>query len=305
MTGICWWLVERLSRMLEADERDAVCGDFAESGETGGRALHDVFDLVVRRQATLWKNWRPWLALIGLVVPLGLLLSLRSRMLAFGSATPLWMYFNNWTWTYLTNSGARLDFIHNCQGIFTEYLTLSCWSWASGFVLGSFSRRTTLVCGALFCLVALFAVSLGTAPYLLPGQSHFDDGSHDPVFSLAFYSLILPLLIQMVVVVMPSVWGMKQGGRMTTGTPLLRTLLWASAFVTVTVLAIRNWGWVLCWSGRSQTCADWALQAGYARQPGSPEGRPIPILLLALVGPVGYMAATAIGLTKPSMEKTR
>ena len=36
MTRIYWWLVDLLSRTLEPDERDAVRGDFAESGETGG-----------------------------------------------------------------------------------------------------------------------------------------------------------------------------------------------------------------------------------------------------------------------------
>ena len=36
MTRLCWWLVETVSRVLEPDERNAVRGDFAESGETGG-----------------------------------------------------------------------------------------------------------------------------------------------------------------------------------------------------------------------------------------------------------------------------
>src|SRR5205823_12219606 len=49
------------------DERVAVRGDFAESGETGGQALHDVLGLVVRRQAALWQGWRPWLVFVGLV----------------------------------------------------------------------------------------------------------------------------------------------------------------------------------------------------------------------------------------------
>jgi hypothetical protein len=37
MTGFSWWLVDRASRLLESDERDAVQGDFAESGTAGGR----------------------------------------------------------------------------------------------------------------------------------------------------------------------------------------------------------------------------------------------------------------------------
>ncbi|MBZ5634636.1 MAG: hypothetical protein LAO55_16045 [Acidobacteriia bacterium] len=61
-----------MSRMLEPDEREASRGDLAESGEHGGQALLGLVGLVVRRQAALWKDWRPWLALVGLVIPLGM-----------------------------------------------------------------------------------------------------------------------------------------------------------------------------------------------------------------------------------------
>ena len=45
-----------------AGEREAVIGDIAKSGATGGEAVRDVFDLIVRR------NWRVWLALAALTV---------------------------------------------------------------------------------------------------------------------------------------------------------------------------------------------------------------------------------------------
>jgi len=66
MTRICWRLVDVVSRLLEPDERDAVRGDFAESGVTGGKALFDLIGLATRRQAARWKDWRPWLALLGI-----------------------------------------------------------------------------------------------------------------------------------------------------------------------------------------------------------------------------------------------
>lgn len=92
MTRVSWWVVDVVSRMLESDERDAVRGDFAESGESGGRALRDLLGLVIRRQAALWTDWRPWLALVGLVVPLGVLLSVVSGWWSYGSAISLWLY---------------------------------------------------------------------------------------------------------------------------------------------------------------------------------------------------------------------
>jgi hypothetical protein len=66
MTRVWWWLADMVSRLLEPDECDAVRGDLAESGATGGEALRDLLGLVVRRQAALWMDWRPWLALVGL-----------------------------------------------------------------------------------------------------------------------------------------------------------------------------------------------------------------------------------------------
>jgi hypothetical protein len=57
-------LVEMLSRMLDSDERLALRGDLEESGETGLQAVWDVLGLVARQQAALWKDWRPWLALV-------------------------------------------------------------------------------------------------------------------------------------------------------------------------------------------------------------------------------------------------
>ncbi len=48
MTRICWRLAEFAFQALQPDERDAVLGDFAESGETGGQALLGVLGLVAR-----------------------------------------------------------------------------------------------------------------------------------------------------------------------------------------------------------------------------------------------------------------
>jgi hypothetical protein len=69
MRRISWSSVDIVSRLLEADEREAVRGDLTEAGASGGRALCDVLGLVVRRQAALGMDWRPWLALRGIVAP--------------------------------------------------------------------------------------------------------------------------------------------------------------------------------------------------------------------------------------------
>lgn len=293
MTRIYWLVVDRLSRMLEHDEREAVCGDFAESGETGWRALRNLLGLIVRRQAALWKGWQPWLTIVGLVGPLGMLLSLNIRMVATGSAIPIWMYLNNWTWAYLTNAGARVDFIHNSEDIFKTYLLLICWSWASGFMLGSQSRRTIPVNGTLFCLVILFARLL-EAPPNPPAWTERHGDPNAAVFSLTFYRLVFPLILQAVLVLIPAVCGMRQSLRLPSCPAGVRVILWGSSFVTVTVLAIRNWGWILCSMGRWRACAEWTLRAGYSHEAGRPESAHIPVLPLTLVGPVGYIVAIAV-----------
>src|SRR5260221_1750096 len=191
--------------MLEPDEREAVRGDFAESGETSGQALRNVLGLVLRRQAALWKDWRPWLALVGLVAPLGVLLSLVARREAGGSAIYLWLYLNNWTSAYITNRGARMDLIHYSAVIFAAYMTLFFWSWPSGFMLASLSRRTIQVNGALFCLVVLLAKLLEAPP---PGRNDGNVDSNDPVLSLTFYSVMFPLILQAVLILLPAIWGM-------------------------------------------------------------------------------------------------
>jgi hypothetical protein len=75
MNRICWWLVEGLSRRLEPGERDAVLGDIAESGESGGEALRDLLGLAARRQAAslIEARSRDGLALAGLIAPVGML----------------------------------------------------------------------------------------------------------------------------------------------------------------------------------------------------------------------------------------
>jgi hypothetical protein len=227
-----WWLAEIVSLSLTPEEWEAVNGDLAESGETGGQALRDVLGLVVRRQIALWKSWRPWLAFLALVVPLGVLLSLVSRMMADGSAIYAWMYLNNWTWTYVTNAGARIDLIRYGADIALKYLALLCWSWTGGFLLGSLSRRTISVNVSLFCLALLLGELLepprNLGHWLLCprplGQGA--NGVHGGVYSLAFYSVMFPLILQMLLVVLPSFWGVRQGLRLATLPIPRRTILW-------------------------------------------------------------------------------
>ncbi len=282
-----WWLVDIVSRVLEPDERNAVRGDFAESGETSGQALRGLLGLILRRQTALWRNWRPWLALVGAVAPLGILLSLVSRRMAQSSAITSWLYLNNWDWTYVRNTGFRLDFAHDVAIILFEFLLLSCWSWTSGFVLGYLSRRAIWINGALFCLVLVTVELLGMPRFL--GRSlllsRADDFSpNSAVFAGAFYREVFPLIVHTVLVLLPSLWGMRQGLRLAALPLPLQTMLWASLALAMTTLAMQNSVW-------------WQMRTWNNQPPQLPH---LPYLApLAVIGPLGYILATTIGRRWP------
>jgi hypothetical protein len=277
MTRIYWWLVDLLSRTLEPDEQDAVRGDFAESGETAGSALRDLVGLVVRRQAALWNRWRPWLALVGLIVPLGMLLSVVSRVTANQGATYIWLYANNWDWALLKDTAFWYEFADSVALVFVSSLTLVCWSWTAGFLLGSITRRIVWVYGALFCFILLFGGLLGAPRYLayfLEYNIHrpLPSETDDPIFALAFYRQMLPLIVQALLVAVPSLWGMRQSADVRRFAPLLRIVLWTAAIGTLTMLVIQEPG------------LGFFLNVHW--QPG--------MLRLVVYWPVAYLVASAI-----------
>ena len=151
MIGFHWRLAERVSRLLYPAERNAVLGDLAESGESGWQALLGLLGLVARRQAALWKDWRPWPALAGLA-PLGFLLTRYSARVAHLSAIYVWLYVDNWRMDDIANSGFWWLLAHESAPILLCYLTLILWSCAGGMAIGVLARRTAGVNGVLFCV---------------------------------------------------------------------------------------------------------------------------------------------------------
>jgi hypothetical protein len=243
MNRFWWWLADLVSRALEPEEREAVRGDLAESGEAGGHAFLNVLGLVVRRQSALWRSWPPWCVLVGLVLPLGVLLCLISRGEADGSAIYLWLYVNNWDPGYLGNAGFRYELAQYAAAILTGYFILFCWSWSSGFLLGSVARRSLPFQTILFVSFVLFGAFLGVPPRHF-GLALFhrarDFPNNAAVFDLAFYRVAFPLILQSALVLGPSIWGMCQAERVGSDRPPFRTLLLAAAIATLPAIAIQT-----------------------------------------------------------------
>jgi hypothetical protein len=251
ITRFLWWLVNSSAQMLESGEREAVRGDLTESGETGSHALRHVLGLVIRRQVSIWTDWRPWLTLVGLVVPLGLLLSVVSRRMAATSAVYIWMYANNLDPNLFRYRGFWYQLGDTVAEIFKMYLSLGCWSWTTGFVLGSAWRGIVRINGFLLGLMLAFGVLLG-APLYSAYYEHYlhlaigfrllahQHQQHDPVNALIFYRVMFPLIVQAVLVLLPALWGMREGARAVRFRLLLRAILWTAAFAALVAVVIQD-----------------------------------------------------------------
>jgi len=185
-------------QMLDAEERDAVGGDLEEAGVGGPRALREILGLAARRQMLAWTEWRPWVALAAVGIPLGLLLGAISRRWSYASAIYAWLYIDNWTWAYLASAGSRAELAHSVAAFAARLIALAIASCAAGFVLAVFSRRAIWTAGALFFLA--LSVGVASAPPVAE--------QHAVVFALTFYRLVLPLLTATALVVVPSLVGM-------------------------------------------------------------------------------------------------
>ena len=282
MTAAAGWLADRVSRLLDPDERDAVRGDFAELGITSAQAVVEVLGLLMRRQAALWTEWGPWLALVGVVIPLGALLGQLSWSWADGSAIYTFLYVNNWTWAYVESPGARRDLLDVGTRVCLNDLALIGWSWTTGFALGSLSRRTLWVTATLFCLVVfvVFGFSSGTTARANPFNA--------AVFSLPFYRVRYPWLVLTGLVLLPAMWGMRRSRR-SASLPLIPTLVGFAVIALLTVSAARTL--------ELFAIGHWHL----TRLDPSPDGfaehggwfRPLRLLPLLPLWPVAFIVASA------------
>jgi hypothetical protein len=139
-----WSLLETICRLLAPDERQAVLGDLAETGETGMRALTAVAGLVVRRQLGLWKSWRPWVASLGLLPVL----------LTFSCVTPsIVLIIERYPWKNVPQSRQEIILM-----LFAAILLTAFFSWAVGFVTASLARRAMVSVAALLATGALWTI---------------------------------------------------------------------------------------------------------------------------------------------------
>ncbi|MCX6590738.1 MAG: hypothetical protein NTZ56_04355 [Acidobacteria bacterium] len=145
MSSLGAWLLRSAAQLLEPREREAVLGDLAEAGTGMGLSLWEVFGLVARRQLSLWKSWRPWLAAFGLAFPGSLVLMGYSVSVSRG-------------YQQLLDPGGLLTG-QTVWLVCCNLLVLCGLAWSGGFVVGSLSRRTLWVSVAFSFAPCMFCLS--------------------------------------------------------------------------------------------------------------------------------------------------
>lgn len=211
MTG-AWTLVDLVSRMLEREERETVLGDLQEARQGTWRSLQDVFGLIFRRQASLWKGPRPWLAGFAVALPCSYLLTHVSISVTC-------------TYERLVNHRVYACWHTGHEGfplLLCHILLLTAWSWAGGYIVGSVSRQTLWLSAALSVIPSYFCMCW--------------DGQMFPS-KLCFFLFVFP-----------AIFGVHRGLRNATISFRTASLL----ALTVTVLMISAWSnqalWILNWA---------------------------------------------------------
>ena len=277
MSRAGWWLADLASQLLDPHERDAVRGDLVEARVSGSRAFAEVLGLIARRQSALWADWRPWLAVLLIVMPIGLMLSHASRWWADGNALNISLYVRIWEWDDLGYPGWRRDLAIVIWGAAVHGAALAGWSWTSGFVLASLSRRTAWMAVTLFALV-LFIGTIGTTTI----------ARTDGTFAGHFFAVVFPRLFRTMLVLVPALWGLRTARR--------RSLSPRAVIAGAVLLALVT---VLASDGLEDSLV---LGRGAYRTDGGPDGamgtaddpRPLWPVSLVMLWPMGYILISTI-----------
>jgi hypothetical protein len=277
--GFLSWLVDRVSSLLDEHDRDVVCGDLAECHSRTTNALREIVGLVIRRQATLWVDWRPWLAVVSVVIPIGLLLSHASRWWGVTTAINGVHYWTLWDVAYLAYPGWRADLTRIVVGTCIAFVALVGWSWTTGFVLGRLSRRTVWTTMTLLCLVVL----TGTLGTITTAQAR----AATPTLQYHVVFVVFPRLLRTFLVMLPAVWGAYRGVR-ARSLPLIPIVVGVLLLATLTALASPG--------------LEGSLVFGRGHIPGDPgpdgfvvsedDPRPLWFLQIVMMWPAAYILAT-------------
>lgn len=189
-----WRWIERVSVLLDGDEREVVLGDLREQGHAGISALAEVMGLVVRRQLLPWSSWRLWIALVMLFLPVSAVVSPAASVASLMTKYPWSQDQTVTTWRILNI-------------LFWGSVANVVLAWGIGFSLGWIAGRASAA-----AVVILSAICIWQSTHVLGSGAE---------------SVFLTLCAIVALAVIPATWGLCQGVRRNafrwTGTLLIAT----------------------------------------------------------------------------------
>lgn len=270
-------LAERVSRLLEPSDREALCGDLEEYGVTGFVALCDVLSLVIRRQIAALCKVRSWLSVTFLVIPVGLFLSVMSRQTADGSAIYLWLYASNLNPDLVRMSGYWRGMAECLPIVFWPCLKLTCASWTAGLLIGIYARQVRwlnvvgLIAVVLYVETLGLPRSFGSILALSRARDYFGNAA---VFSGTFYRVWYPTIVVLLFSGLPFNCGLRRGFGISSVPPSERLIPFLALGVSLGALV-------------SQSSSLWILHL-WDRWPIHLAGIPSPITMASL-GSAAYL----------------
>jgi hypothetical protein len=149
MTRFGGFLTAGLLRFVEPGARAVVHGDLEELNLGSLRSVWEVCGLIARQQAGFWKDWRPWLALFGIVGLIGGRLTMTTLGLTLAPARFISTYRS---YGVLYQSGLTLN-----EDLFVWF------SMAAAVILLSWTAGASLAAGATCTITVTFQpVTYGT-----------------------------------------------------------------------------------------------------------------------------------------------
>jgi hypothetical protein len=269
VTRICWQLAKLALHLVEPPERIAVEGDLREAGANGLDALRDVLGLVVRRQAALWHNRRPWLALVGVAGLTAVFLSESLGHLGVDAGVRLDTYLR-----YGVHYETGVTAGHDLVFLAITALALFAWSWTGAFAIAALSGGAVWITLPLFYLVAMDSYR---ARLMIAGAVTVKPGV--PI-ALVVLGWLLPLSPLTLLFVLAAVAGARRGSRHA----LARR---SSAVLAVSVAALTV---LVFWTGGWYEAAAEAWSRG-AWHPNPWSTRLLPLLMMSW--PTAYVLATS------------
>lgn len=114
-------------------------------------------------------------------------------------------------------------------------------------MVGSLSRAMSALNSLLLCLILFFEQIIGAPSYdavvhnRMFGDFHLPD-PNAAIFEVGFYRVVLPVIVQILLVAIPALWGFRVAVNLGKLRRFVSTVIWAAAIATLALLLLPELG---------------------------------------------------------------